>query len=121
MSAPVATVAKDYVTNQPKGPDPSRGGPPRHCQQLGGAKDFHDAGGLCSPGRWPPDRWSLASGPSWDWLRQKSLKVIFQKLGTEDPKELEREAFRMLREPTMGAPARTRSYKHSYVNSGSRG
>ena len=27
-------------------------GPPRACETLAGYKDFHDGGGLCSPGRW---------------------------------------------------------------------
>ena len=27
-------------------------GPPRSCETLLGHKDFHDGGGLCSPGRW---------------------------------------------------------------------
>ena len=36
-------------------------GPPRRCHQNDGIKDFHDGGGLCSPGRWRPlHAWSSA-------------------------------------------------------------
>ena len=85
-----------YQVNQPEGSRLQGGfGPPRVCQQLGATKDFHDGGGLCSPGRWPASARNLASGSSWDWLREKSLQLILDKLGTQDTKELEREAFRM--------------------------
>ncbi|OLQ03582.1 Anthranilate N-benzoyltransferase protein 2 [Symbiodinium microadriaticum] len=85
-----------YVVNEPEGPRVLGGvGPPRYCQQLGGRKDYHDGGGLCSPGRWKPEDRSLASGPSWDWLREKTLDLVLKELGATDVKELEREAFRM--------------------------
>ncbi|OLP78827.1 Polyadenylate-binding protein, cytoplasmic and nuclear [Symbiodinium microadriaticum] len=85
-----------YQVNQPEGSRLQGGfGPPRVCQQLGATKDFHDGGGLCSPGRWPASARNLASGSSWDWLREKSLQLILDKLGTQDTKELEREAFRV--------------------------
>ena len=62
-----------YVVNEPEGPRVLGGvGLPRYCQQLGGHKDYHDGGGLCSPRRWKPENRSLASGPSWDWLREKT-------------------------------------------------
>ena len=44
------------------------------CLQMDGAKDFHDGGGLCSPGRWGRDRREHAGGPSWTWLREKLQK-----------------------------------------------
>ena len=60
-------------------------GPPRTCDLPGSPRDFHDGGGLCSPGRWPPDRRSLADSDSWSWLRDKLFSV----------EELEREVFRV--------------------------
>ena len=85
-----------YVVNEPEGPRVLGGvGPPRYCQQLGGRKDYRDGGGLCSPGRWKPEARSLASGPSWDWLREKTLDLVLKELGATDVRELEREAFRM--------------------------
>ena len=85
-----------YVVNEPEGPRVLGGiGPPRYCQQLGGRKDYHDGGGLCLPGRWKPEDRSLASGPSWDWLREKTLDLVLKELGATDVRALEREAFRM--------------------------
>ncbi|CAE7693021.1 DSK1, partial [Symbiodinium necroappetens] len=46
-------------------------------------------------GRWKPENRSLASGPSWDWLREKTLDLVLKELGSGDVRELEREAFRM--------------------------
>jgi hypothetical protein len=37
------------------------GGPPRMARHIGGDKPFNDGGGLCSPGRWPPERRRLPS------------------------------------------------------------
>jgi hypothetical protein len=34
-------------------------GPPRKARHMGGDKPFHDGGGLCSPGRWPPGKRGL--------------------------------------------------------------
>ena len=50
-------------------------------------------GGLCSPGRWPPDRRSLADGDGWSWLRNKLFEKAVRRAGSVD--ELEREVFRM--------------------------
>ncbi|CAE7384788.1 unnamed protein product [Symbiodinium microadriaticum] len=75
-----------YTVNEPEGPRVLGGvGPPRCCQQL----DYCDGGGLCLPGRWKPENRSLASGPSWDWLREKTLDLVW------GVRELERGAFRM--------------------------
>ncbi|CAE7346838.1 DSK1 [Symbiodinium sp. KB8] len=43
-----------------------------------GRKDYRDGG-----------------GPSWDWLREKTLDLVLKELGATDVRELEREAFRM--------------------------
>ena len=44
---------KGYPICQPEGHRLQEGnGPPRACETLAGYKDFHDGGGLCSPGRW---------------------------------------------------------------------
>ena len=37
----------------------------------------------------------LRAGPSWDWLREKTLDLVLKELGRADVRELEREAFRM--------------------------
>ena len=37
-------------------------GPPSACETLAGYKDFHDGGGLCSPGRWRKEVRELADG-----------------------------------------------------------
>ena len=67
-------------------------GPPRTCETLAGYKDFHDGGGLCSPGRWRKETRELADGANWYWLRQE-MNTILEFVGSE--KELELEAFRM--------------------------
>ena len=55
----------DYMVNEPEGPRLLGGhGPPRRCHQNDGIKDFHDGGGLCSPGRWPRHRRGYADGAS---------------------------------------------------------
>ena len=36
-------------------------GPPRVARHMGGDRPYHDGGGLCSPGRWPPNRRRLPS------------------------------------------------------------
>ena len=46
-------------------------GPPRACETLSGYKDFHDGGGLCSPGRWRKEVRELADGANWYWLRRE--------------------------------------------------
>ena len=67
------TVADTFAICQPEGARVLGGfGPPRTCDLPEGPRDFHDGGGLCSPGRWPPDRRSLADG-GWSWLRNKLL------------------------------------------------
>ena len=60
-------------------------GPPRICKVVGGAKPFHDGGGLCSPGRWPHDRRELAEGRNWDWLRQSLFKAVLDFAGGPKP------------------------------------
>ena len=45
-------------------------------------------GGLCSPGRWPPDRRSLADGDGWSWLRNKLFEKAARRVGSVE--ELER-------------------------------
>ena len=37
------------------------GGLPRMARHIGGDKPFNDGGGLCSPGRWPPEKRRLPS------------------------------------------------------------
>ena len=59
----------------------------------GGPRDFHDGGGLCSPGRWPLDRRSLADGEGWSWLRNKLFEKAARRAGSVE--ELEREVFRV--------------------------
>ena len=68
-------------------------GPPRTCETLAGYKDFHDGGGLCSPGRWRKETRELADGANWYWLRREMKNTILEFVGSE--KELELEAFRM--------------------------
>ena len=83
-----------FPINAPEGPRVLGGtGPPRFCRQLGGGKPYHDGGGLCSPGRWVHHARSYADGSSWDWLRDRMLKLIIAKVGSEE--QLEKEAFRM--------------------------
>ena len=53
--------------------------------------DFHDWGGLCSPGRWPPKRRSQADSDSWTWLRNRLLEKAATRAGCMD--KLEREVF----------------------------
>ena len=68
-------------------------GPPTSCETLAGYKDFHDGGGLCSPGGWRKEFRELADGANWCWLRKEMKKAILEFVGSE--KELELEAFRM--------------------------
>ena len=56
-------------------------GQPRKCYQIDGAKDFHDGGGVCSPGRWPRDRRGYADDGWWDWLRDKLREVVLARIG----------------------------------------
>ena len=79
-------LADTFPICQPEGDRILGGfGPPRICD--------HDGGGLCSPGRWPPDRRSLADGDGWSWLRNKLFEKAVRRAGSLD--ELEREVFRM--------------------------
>ena len=83
-----------HCTNQPECPRLLGGhGPSRKCYQNDGIKDFHDGGGLCSPGRWPRQRGGYAEGPSWDWLRARIREIVVKRAGSEA--KLEKEAFRM--------------------------
>ena len=93
--APLRPTISSFPINEPEGPRVLGGtGPPRFCRQLrGGGKPYHDGGGLCSPGRWPHHARSYADGSSWDWLRDRMLKLIIAKVGSEE--QLEKEAFRM--------------------------
>ena len=59
---------------------------------LGGPRDFHAGGGLCSPGG-PPHRRSLADNDGWSWLRNKLFEKAVMRAGSVE--ELEREVFRM--------------------------
>ena len=65
-------------------------GPLRFCDLPGSPRDFHDGIGLCSPGRWPPERRSLADSDCWTWLRNR-LKKAAMRAGSMDL--LEREVF----------------------------
>ena len=86
--------AESFPICQPEGARILGGfGPPRVCDLPGGPRDFHDGGGLCSPGRWPPARRDLADDDSWNWLRERLLEKAAERAGGID--ELEREAFRM--------------------------
>ena len=87
-------LADTFPICQPEGDRILGGfGPPRICDLPGGPRDFHDGGGLCSPGRWPPDRRSLADSDGWSWLRNKLFEKAVAREGSVD--ELEREVFRM--------------------------
>ena len=67
-------------------------GPPRFCRQLGGGKPYHDGGGYARLAGGPTTL-EHADGSSWDWLRDRMLKLIIAKVGSEE--QLEKEAFRM--------------------------
>ena len=85
---------KGYLICQPEGHRIQGGkGPPRACETLAGYKDFHDGGGLCSPGRWQKQVRELADGANWYWLRRELKRAILDFVGSE--KELEMDAFRM--------------------------
>ena len=87
-------LADTFPICQPEGDRILGGfGPPRICDLSGGPRDFHDGGGLCSSGRWPPDRRSLADSDGWSWLRNKLFEKAVMRAGSVD--ELEREVFRM--------------------------
>ena len=91
---PAETPALGYVTNKPEGTRLQGGsGRPRICYQMDGPRDFHDGGGLCSPGRWARERREHAAGESWEWLRDKIREIVIKRIGSEE--ELEKEAFRM--------------------------
>ena len=62
-------------------------------RDTGRLQNFHDGGGLCSPGRWRKEVRELADGANWCWLRKEMKKAILEFVGSE--KELELEAFRM--------------------------
>ena len=68
-------------------------GPPRVCDLSGGPRDFHDGGGLCSPGRWPRERRNLADSDGWSWLRHKLFEQAARRAGIVE--ELESEVFRV--------------------------
>ena len=61
---PASTATQGEVHKQHNGEDLSYtvNEPPRYCQQLGGHKDYHDGGGLSSPGRWKPENRSWPPG-----------------------------------------------------------
>ena len=91
---PAETPALGYVTNKPEGTRLQGGsGRPRICYQMDGPRDFHDGGGLCSPGRWARERREHAAGEPWEWLRDKIREIVIKRIGSEE--ELEKEAFRM--------------------------
>ena len=45
-----------------------------------GAKSFQ-GGGLCSPGRWPPERRRHATDPHWDQLRRDMWEIVMEFVG----------------------------------------
>ena len=97
-------LADTFPICQPEGARVLGGfGPPRICDLPGGPRDFHDGGGLCSPGRWPPDRRNLADSDSWSWLRNKLFEKAARRAGSVD--ELEREGLQHGRWRRRGLPA----------------
>ena len=52
-----ASPRQPFPINPPDGPALQGGwGEPRSCPTVSGTQGFHDGGGLCLPGRWPPER-----------------------------------------------------------------
>ena len=83
-----------YPINSPEGPAVLGGfGEPRSCPTVSGTKGFHDGGGLCSPGRWPPERRRHATDPHWDQLRHDMWEMVMDFVGGES--RLEKECFHM--------------------------
>ena len=79
---PESPLPETFPVCAPEGPRvPGGSGTPRVCQQLGSNKCYHDAGGLCSPGRWLHHARSCTEGKSWDWLRM--LELVLTKVGGE--------------------------------------
>ncbi len=89
-----AEMEDTFPINQPEGARLAGGeGPPRVCDIPGGPRDFHDGGGLCSPGRWPHERRRVAEGYNWSWLRDRLFRAALDRTGGVD--NLEKEVFRM--------------------------
>ena len=83
-----------YPINSPEGPAILGGfGEPRVCPTVSGTKGFHEGGGLCSPGRWPPERRRRVTDPHWDQLRHDMWEMVMDFVGGES--RLEKECFRM--------------------------
>ena len=61
-------------------------GPPLSTRWAGRTKPFHDGAGLCSAGRWHPDRRTPNPWPSVFSLRMKWLKILKEEFG--DPRRL---------------------------------
>lgn len=56
--------------------NPGGRGSPRMTEVLGKVKEFHDGGGLCSPGRWKPADRIFPVGKRWDDLRGGILEIL---------------------------------------------
>ena len=91
-SSSAATLS--FPVNPPEGPAILGGwGEPRSCPTVSGAKGFHDGGGLCSPGRWPPERRWRPNDDHWCKLRHDMWGIVMEVIGSES--KLEKECFHM--------------------------
>ena len=81
-------------------PVPGGEGPARICQEPWGSKPFHDGAGLCSPGRWDPQRRKYCCEPGWDKLRRRLEVIILDHAGGEA--QLDRAPFEMAAKGELG-------------------
>ena len=95
-AAPDDKLQDSFPINEPEGPRVLGGtGPPRSCRQLGRGKPYHDGGGggYARLAGGPTTLGAMPTVHPWDWLRDRMLKLIIAKVGSEE--QLEKEAFRM--------------------------
>ena len=93
-ASPSSPSRRPCPVNPPEGPAVLGGwGEPRSCPTVSGTKGFHDGGGLCSPGRWPPERRWHASDHHWGQLRRNVWEIVMNFVGGES--RLEKECSRV--------------------------
>ncbi|CAE7172795.1 unnamed protein product, partial [Symbiodinium necroappetens] len=97
-ASPAKPVEPDVDPTWP--PVPGGEGPARLCQEPWGSKPFHDGAGLCSPGRWDPQRRKYCCEPGWDKLRRRLEDIILDHAGGEA--QLDRAPFEMAAKGELG-------------------
>ena len=85
---PVTSDEDEDGVTRPKLGEGIRGtGSPAWVEAFGKWREFHDGGGLCSTGRWPPNQRNVAAGKDSDDLGAQLKSLIWKVVGEMNPQK----------------------------------